>query len=182
MLPVVIAVLAVVASLALRSLGRERHARIAVVVGFALGAAAWSLAYFVTTDRERVSIASRALVGAAASANAAELEKLLAPDLKLYRGGAAVNGKEQVLALVHTTLGGTWRVKSWQVLETQAQIDGPANAITQVKVRVVPDATGFPDISWWKLDWRRTGDEWRVVGIEPTAVNDYVLQALPSVR
>lgn len=182
LLPVGIAVLGVVGFLTMRSLGRERQARLVGITGLALGVAAWALSAFVTTDRERVSNESRALVAGAAGANGDALDRLLDSEIKLYRGGVALDGKERVLSLVHTTLGGPWKVKSWQILETQAQVDSPTTAMTQMKVRVVPEVTGFPDISWWKVDWHKDGSAWRAIAIEPTAVNDGVFQALPSAR
>jgi len=133
------------------------------------------LAASVETPRESLRGATRALVNAAASADAARVAGLLAPDATLFpSGGGSPLGRDAILARVRDDLGGRWKLREWAVLETQAAATGDSGR-TQVKVRVTPEAFGFPNISWWRLAWSRdaTG-AWRAISIEPVSVTPEV--------
>lgn len=168
----VLAVLAAAGAFTLRAVGRSKDGARVLAVGLVLAAGAWVTSKLIETGRETIGASSRALVHAAARADTAELDRLLADDLNLFAGRSY--DKDGVLALTRDRLGGPWKLKSWSVLELQASTDAPTRGQTQVKVRVVPEATGFPDISWWKLDWRLDPQGWRVIGIEPVSVNEWV--------
>jgi hypothetical protein len=57
----------------------------------------------------------------------------------------------------------------------QTEFLGPRVARTQILVEVDPEATRFPTLSWWRVDWRRDGPEgeageWTAYEIEPLAL------------
>jgi hypothetical protein len=58
---------------------------------------------------------------------------------------------------VQQTLGGVYKISEWAVLETQSMTDAPGAGVTQSRIRVTLEA-GFPNISWWKIDWRKGPD------------------------
>ncbi|MFN0132083.1 MAG: hypothetical protein ACKVW3_06075 [Phycisphaerales bacterium] len=133
----------------------------------------------VTTDREKIAAATRALVDATARADIGALAPMLAADVRFVSELAlpGVPGvgigldRDQLLKQVADKLGREWTLKEHSVLEVQSTLDGPSAGRTQVRVRVVPEATGFPNASWWRIDWRREGDgTWRVIGIRPLHV------------
>lgn len=140
-------------------------------IGPLLGVAVWTLAYFVHTDRERMRETSLALIGAAARADTATLSTILADDFAFYppSGGAGL-GKERVLALVRSELGGAWKIEAWTALELQASLDahtppGIQRGQTQAHVRATLE--GFLTFSWWKFDWERGADgQWKLVSAE----------------
>ncbi len=132
----------------------------------------------VETPRERLRSATLALVSAAARADAEGTGELLAPDAVLYPpGGGSALDRDRVMARVREDLGGRWRLREWAVLETQSAASGDSGR-TQVKVRVTPESVGFPNISWWRIGWRRDGAGWRVISIEPVSVTAEVEREL----
>lgn len=165
--------LGVVAWAALRAKPARRWQ--ALGAGLALAGIAWALATFTITTREQLKSLTRRLVDATATVNIDALGDMLAEDAMLtpgseyaaMTGGGARLNKAGILRAVEETLGNQWRVKEHSVLESQATIDGTRTARTQARVRVVPEATGFPDASWWMIDWRLDDGEWRVVKIQP---------------
>lgn len=160
---------AVIAAMLLRSRGRGRMGL--GVAGGALLAAAGVVAMSRArvTEPERLRAVTAELVGAAARADEARLLALLGEGAQVWLGSrAAADGREAILARVRATLGGPWAVKSHDILESRAHVDGARVARSQVLVRVVPEATGFPHSSWWTIHWRRTvSGAWVAERLEP---------------
>ncbi len=159
----------------LRNQNQPRRAAAAAFVSVALAVGLNIAARMIVTERERVSEATLELVRATASGDPARLSPLLAadavaianqsfPGVPIPRDGM---GKDALLELVSRTLGGTYAVKEYGVLETQAQVTGASAARTHVRVRVTPRYTEAPVLSWWRIDWRKSGDQWQAVLIEP---------------
>lgn len=171
-LVVVLAVGAMIAFTRLRAAGKPRHGALWGLILLIAGAGVWTLASWVQTGREAIARSTSALIGAAARADIPSLDALLSENLSLFRpGGGAGLGKTDTLDRVQRDLGGPYRVREWAVLETQAMTDSASSGVTQVRVRVTLEAAGIPNISWWKIDWRRGEDgAWRAVTIEPVSV------------
>jgi Domain of unknown function (DUF4440) len=166
--------LAVIALVVCVTLLQRQEIRKALAIGGILAASA--AAVFVTgvmveTDREVISRQSRELIDAVARGDRSTVASLLANDAKLYfRLAGAARDRDQVLNAVDDYAErGRARVKEHAVLETQAHLDGPAVGRTQVRVRVNTDV-GL-NFSWWRLDWRRSGDRWLVTEIEALSVD-----------
>ena len=49
----------------------------------------------------------------------------------------------------------------------QAAADNENKGQSQFYIRVTPEITGAPDLSWWRITWQREGDAWTVALIEP---------------
>jgi hypothetical protein len=159
-----------------RSLGRIPLRTLVAAALTLVGVAVLVVGMSVTTHREELRAATTALVDATAKRDLDRLDRLLAPDARLHLTvqSAGLPGpiihREQILSLVDDVLGRRYPLKEHRVMEVQAALDGPRVARTQVRVRVVPEATEFPHTSWWRVDWRRDADRWWVVGIEPLDV------------
>lgn len=138
------------------------------------GGAIMAVGMSVTTDREQLRAGTASLVDATAAQDMERLEVLLAPGAQLHVplrvpiGAGPTVPREQIFALVEDVLGRRYPLKEHRVMEVQATLDGQRVGRTQVRVRVVPEATQFPHTSWWRVDWVRGDDgRWRVLGIEP---------------
>ncbi|MBM4107401.1 MAG: hypothetical protein FJ255_01065 [Phycisphaerae bacterium] len=172
-LPAVVALLLVAAIVAWTGLAGGRRRALLIALAMAALAPAWcALAVLVTTDREAVARRSRDLVRAVADVRVADVARILDQDATLayFRAPAGLD-RDGILREVERTLGGAYRVNEARVGRVQATLDGPDLARTQVKVTVVPEATAYPHLSYWRLDWRRGDDGvWRVFAIEPLAI------------
>jgi len=159
----------------LRSRGKA-GAGAAVGVGLAMMAAGVFLAArMVETPREAMGRAAKALVAAVAGADLAAADGLLSPEAALYSFlSPAGMPKAEILSVVERDFApgrGRYALKEWAVLERQAVLDTPVSGRVHIKVRVTPDATAFPNLSWWRLDFERGGDgRWRVRGIQPLSI------------
>jgi len=170
---------AVAAWVAMRHRADTRQTML-VVGALILGAAGVCIAAsWVVTTREAVREQTFALVGSAARAEAIKVGDLLAPDAALFPpGGGSSLDRDAIVARVRDNLGGRWKLREWAILECEASVSGNTGR-TQVKVRATPEAVGFPNISWWRLGWRR--DEsgvWRAISIEPVSVTGEVEREL----
>jgi hypothetical protein len=179
-LPAVVALLLIAAVVAWTGHSRGRPALLRTAAVVVLLAGAWGAAgALVTTDREAVSRRSRELVAAVAAVRTSDVAAILDRDATLtyFRAPAGLD-REAILREVERTLGGEYRIREARVGEVQAKIDGPNLARTQVRVTVVPEATGLPHLSWWRIDWRRgTDGTWRAFSIEPL-----VITGVPAAR
>ena len=143
----------------------------------ALGLGVYTLGAVVTTERERMARATRDLVDAVATVDIPATDRLLAPDARLFSRFRAPGlsapqqgmDKAGILAAVPAALG-QYPLKEHAVQQVQAQSTGRGIGVTQVQVRVVPEATAFPHTSWWRISWRRDGEVWRATAIEPVDV------------
>ncbi|HYE02889.1 MAG TPA: hypothetical protein VD963_06610 [Phycisphaerales bacterium] len=129
-----------------------------------LGAALWSLAAVVVTPREELAARTRELVAVVAAGDAARLASFLTEDMTASAGplGGTLT-RERVLGEVAGAPSRGWRLETYRVLEVRAAVDAPHAGRTHARVRVTPEATGTPIISWWRLHWR-AGPEgaWRL--------------------
>lgn len=171
-LVVVLAVAGVTAFLRLRAAGKPRPGTLWGLTLFLAAGGVWTLASWVQTGREAITRSTAALIGAAARADIPSLDALLSDQLSLFRpGGGPGLGKTETIGRVQRDLGGPYRVREWAVLETQAMTDSASSGVAQVRVRVTLEAAGIPNISWWRIDWRKGADgAWRAVTIEPVSV------------
>ena len=167
-----IAVLSVTAILALvvgNARGQLKRGGGIAVACFAVAALLWIIAAMVETTRETLKRRTIELVGVTAAADLPRLDAMLDGSAQLFtsqhRGGA---GKDQILRATAEFLDGVYRVREHQVGQLEAVVDGANVARTQARVRVVTDSTG-PFVSWWLIDWRLDGDQWRVTGIRAVA-------------
>lgn len=128
-------------------------------------------ARLVVTDRERVALATNELVGATAGVDAARLGELLDESVRLtyFRASGGLD-KAGTIAAVQRELGQTYKVKDWMIQELQVAADGADRMKTQVRVRVTPADWNFPHISWWAIDWKKSGETWRATGIKPLSI------------
>ena len=133
--------------------------------------AVYITARLVVTDRERVALATNDLVGATAGVNAARLQELLDPSVRLtYFRAAGGLDKAGTIAAVEREIGQLYKVKDWMVQELQVADDGPRRMKTQVRVRITPADWNFPHISWWAIDWKQSGDAWRATSIRSLSI------------
>lgn len=168
-----LALLGLLAGWLLAKQGRRRAAIAATISGPALAAAVAITASVVTTTRERLIADTRELIATTAAADITRLESFLAPDLTLRVFWVNRNHtRTEVLDLVRQYPGGQTPVKSWQINESSASVDGPNAARTQVHITTrSPSATLYdiPMGSWWRIEWRKNpapDDTWSVRGIE----------------
>ncbi|MBX3388196.1 MAG: nuclear transport factor 2 family protein [Phycisphaeraceae bacterium] len=145
---------------------------LAILTGAAaLAGLLFLVAKLVVTDHERVAEGMRELLRTTARVDTDGLAKLLAPQAKLYyfKSPAGLD-REGILAAVRSDLGQTYRVKDWGIQELQIAPGAENTMHTQMRVRVTPEAGNFPHVSWWTIEWAKTGDEWKVTRIEPIAI------------
>lgn len=163
------AILALAAAVAIFLLLKQQRPAMALCIGGSLAAACAAVllaGWLVETPREIVSRNTQEMVFAVARQDRPALTSLLAPEAQLTsspRGPA--EGRAEILSLVESYSQLRGNVQDHAVLEVQASQDGPNTARTQVLVRVW--AFGAPVFSWWRLDFRRTGDgSWTCTRIE----------------
>lgn len=174
----VILLAGIAAWVVLRNQNQPRRAGAAVLAALAIAAVLNIAARLIVTDRERLSQATLELVRATAKADTAQLGDMLAPDVVTIVSQSLPGvpipsdgmGKDALLELVSAMLGRQYTLKEYGVLDTQVQITGPAAARTQVRVRATPEFSGMPVLSWWRIDWRKSGEEWKAVLIEPLEI------------
>ncbi|MDX2130809.1 MAG: nuclear transport factor 2 family protein [Planctomycetota bacterium] len=153
--------------------GQLRRANIVALALAVLGAGVFVLARAVETPREAVASRTRALVDAVARADIPAAREILTPDAVMYWW---VNPDGLPFDLILDRIesdfstGGRYRVAEHTVLAVQASLESPAAARVQVKVRVTAADSQFPVISWWRLDYVRDGNAWRVDALQPIAI------------
>lgn len=164
-------VVALLGSMWQRRNGSMRGAFAWLAGGLIACAGLYLVARVVVTDRERVAVATNDLVGATASVNIGGLRALLDDSVRLtYFRAAGGLDKAGTIAAVQRELGQTYKVKDWMIQELQVAADGDSRMKTQVRVRVTPADWNFPHISWWAIDWKKSGDAWRATGIRPLSI------------
>jgi hypothetical protein len=172
---VVLLVLAgLVAFVLLNRRGRAGAGIFALALGVALACGLWILATVVRTDREVVSEQTRELVDAAARTDRAGLSRLLHETAKLSIGGGGWLERDEILDAVDRRLGATYKLHEWAVVKVEASVDSAEVARTQVNVRAETEAARVPNLSWWKIGWRKAADgRWVVTSIEPLSVGGF---------
>ncbi len=138
-------------------------------------------AKLVVTDRERVSVGMRELLRTTATVDTDGLTKLLDPQARLYyfKSPAGLD-RDGIIGAVKSDLGQMYRIKDWGIQELQIAPLSEGTMTTQMRVRVTPEAWNFPHVSWWSVEWKKTGDEWRVIKIQPLGIQFF--QGNPSGR
>ncbi|MFG0283069.1 MAG: hypothetical protein ACF8R7_01485 [Phycisphaerales bacterium JB039] len=154
----------------LRRAGRGRLGLAAGGAGVALAIAAYVAATVIETPREALKGRTRALIGAVAEVDTRALDDLLDGSVQVRLTGAGIRldalGKGEIIGRAEEYMTGAYAVDEWSVTSLQAVADGPEVGRTQVRVRVIPEATRFPTSSWWAVDWELIGGAWRAVEIE----------------
>lgn len=174
-LTAVLVVAAIVGFYLFNRSGKTREAFWWALVVLVAAAGVQTAARSIQTDREAILEATKELVRVTSRADTAALEPMLASDVRLSndfnlaRSEAQFDSdKAQILADVRTYLKDRFPLKECAILDTQGVIDRDGYGRTQVRIRAVPEALGFPNISWWRIDWQRQPDgSWLVRGIQP---------------
>jgi uncharacterized protein YjeT (DUF2065 family) len=176
---VLVLALAVIVGATLSRSGKRRAGMGVIAAGVALAAGVVALAYSVETDRERVSLVTRQLITAVAEADATTVENLLTDDAVLIAPPLSADRirKPAIVTRVGRDFvpGHVYHLREHGVTALQATMDGPTRARVQVKVRVVPEITGAPVPSWWRIDLVRAADgQWRISGIGMLSIGGFV--------
>jgi hypothetical protein len=166
--------LAVVLWVVFNRRGKARQGAALATGAMVLVGGVWLLAHSVKTEREQMAEATVALVDATARVDTAAMARILASDAHLNTGysipdvSAVRDGldREGIIAAAERALE-RHPIKDHSVKEVQAESLGPGSGRTQVRVLATLEAFGFPHTSWWRIRWRREGEVWRAVAIEP---------------
>lgn len=131
----------------------------------------------ITTPREAIIHATRTLVGAVATADAAALDTALDEQCTLYYFQAPDGlGRAGIMTAVAASFspGAAYRVGDWHLEAVQARATSPTTGQAQVKVFVRPEQWNFPHRSWWRIDFRKDMDAsppvWRATAIMPLEI------------
>ncbi|MFM9995158.1 MAG: hypothetical protein ACKVU4_05090 [Phycisphaerales bacterium] len=179
---VVALALAVAAIIAGHLAQRRGRTTLSLALGGAFAAAAIGvviLASSVRTGREAVLDATVALVDAVARVDEPAMRLMLAENVRLFSSSrladaaAPVGGldREGIIARVRGTLGGPYRLREHRTAEREAFITGPNAAVSQLRVKAVPEGYPAAANSYWKLQWRLDPDGWRCVEVTPTSID-----------
>ncbi len=158
----------------LNRMGKPARTSLGVLVlGVGLGLAVVLLASLVTTTREKIMIRTRAFIAAAAQADRAGADPLLAPDLELRGlGSGRIIDRARLLTIIDSDMKTRWVVKEHSIGTLRSVIDGPNTARSQVEVSVTPRDFPMSMGSWWLLRWRMDPDgTWRITSIEPQQID-----------
>jgi hypothetical protein len=168
-------VAAVIVLIVLRAQGRLGAGLLVLLGATVLAGGIWLTGTLVRTDREVLLERQDRLVHATAAADTDTLARFLSVDARVRSTRLAIVragiGRDEILAMVESTLGGPVRVSSVAVIERQGVIDGPNTARTQVHLRVQPES-GNKTFAWFAIVWRLEPDGvWRVFEIEPLFIS-----------
>lgn len=163
-------IFAVVTLVVANAQGRLKRGAIIAGACVLLAAVAWVIAGQVETTRETLKRRTLELVRAAAAVDVPRLDLLLHDSARMTTA-AHPSGvdKDGILRATTQYLDSMYRIREHHVRTLQAVVDGPNVGRTQAQIRVVPELTGTPFISWWRIDWRLDGGVWRAAAIEPLA-------------
>lgn len=164
-----LAALAVGLFVVLNRQGRGRGALIAGGGTLVLALAVAAAGALVDTPRERLMRLSRDLVGHIAAGRVDQARAMLDDDLVVAVGGGALPGGMFARGALER-LGNEVRITEHVVSDISASAgDAPTTGATQFLVRATSDA-GFASV-WVRLNWRKSGDVWRVYLLEVLRVN-----------
>lgn len=120
----------------------------------------------IKTSRERMVQASRSLIARVAAGDAPAIRSLLTPEARATATRFYPElDLEDVLTQVEGRFGvrGSEPIREFAIVEIGAAERAPGNGRVRLLVRVVPESTRFPLLSWWTLDLDREGEgAWRV--------------------
>lgn len=164
---------AIVAYVALKARGQGRRGVMIAAGAVALAVSVYLISRVVETDRERVIANTADLVHATATGDAGRVEALIFDSVRLINVSEGEMDRGLILTRVREYFGsgGKYAIQEHAVLEVDAAKVGPNTSVAQVKVRVTPAGSGFPVLSWWKVNWQKEAGEWRVVSIEGLSAN-----------
>lgn len=145
----------------------------ALALGVLLGVGIALAAALVTTTRERIMIQTRAFIDAAARADAATADPLLAPDFELRGlGNVKAMDRARLLSIIEKDMAARWAVKEHSISTLRSIADLPNTARSQVQVSVTPREFPYPMSSWWLLRWRmEPNGVWRMTSMEPQQID-----------
>jgi len=172
LVPMIVAgVLALIVSQWLWRAGRLRAFAAALAAGLVVLAGLWLLASSVTTPRERVIQSTRLLARGTTAADGPAIDRLLADRCTLDNARGTLNlNKVAILLRVQATIGGPFRISDWAIVQLQAHAD-ETRGQSQFLIRVTPEVTGVPNLSWWRVTWEKNEADdaapWRATLIEP---------------
>ncbi|MBX9735989.1 MAG: hypothetical protein K2X32_03605 [Phycisphaerales bacterium] len=158
----------------LNRMGKPARVSVGVLaLGVGLGIAVIVLASRVTTAREAVMSRTREFIAAAATADRAAADPLLAPDLELRGlGSGRIIDRARLLTIIDSDMKTRWVVKEHSIGTLRSIIDGPNTARSQVEVHVTPEQFPMSMSSWWLLRWRMDPNgTWRIMSIEPQQID-----------
>lgn len=173
-IPIAILVVAgVVGFVVLNRQGKARQGVFALLGGVVMAAMLALTAFLMETPRELLIRQTRDLVARTAAADTAGIRPLLSDRVTMVCALpvplSLPDTKQALLDAVQLQLGTNFPVREHSIGGEQASIDGPNTARTQMRVWVTLEREqamyGGPIGSWWKIDWRKEGDEWRVATI-----------------
>lgn len=172
--PIALLVVAgVIGFVVLNRQGKARQGVLALGGGVVVAAVLAIVALVVETPREFLIRQTRALVARTAAADTAGVRPFLSDRVTVVCALPVPlplpETKQALLDAVQQQLGNTMPIREHSVGGEQASIDGPNTARTQLRVWVTLEREqavyGGPIGSWWKIDWRKEGDDWRVATI-----------------
>lgn len=172
--------LALGGAIALIVLNRRGQAGLGVKImlaGIVLAAMLAVVAHFVETQREGLIRQTRELVARTAAADTAALRPMLSDRVNVVSALPLTLpvDKQTLLDRVRQELGEAHPIAEHSTGGEQASIDGVNTARTQLRVWVQlhrdQAITGAPIGSWWRIDWRKESDEWRVATITLTQLD-----------
>lgn len=170
----ILLILAIIAAIAFARRNQRRRGWTIAGVLAAAAAGLYLLAALVTTERETLLDRTEGFVAATAQVDTALLNDLLSEDARLRSEGniaravPTIETRREIIDRAQRELQGRYHIKSWEILDRQATLDGPNVARTQVRVEVEADQFSRPHYSWWRLHWERGPDgQWRCFEVEP---------------
>jgi len=164
---------AIVVSLVLNARGQTRRGMMIAAGAVALAMGVFGVSRAVETDRERVTKNTVDLVHATATGNSGRVGELIFESVRLLNVAEGEMDRALLLTRVREYFGtgGKWAIQEHAILDVASAKVGPNTAVAQVKVRATPAGSGFPVLSWWKINWQKEGGAWRVVSIEGLSAN-----------
>ncbi|QQS08064.1 MAG: hypothetical protein IPK69_08610 [Phycisphaerales bacterium] len=163
----------VVLAMVLNGRGKGRAALMAFLVSGLVAGGVFLASEAVTTPREKIDQSARALVAAVAAGDATGMGERLTSDATMRAWLFPIEvDRDRIIDEASKRFGdGEFRLSSWSIEELQASQAGPEVGVVQVKIRAVPARDGtIAHFSWWRLDLRLEGGEWRVRHVEPISV------------
>jgi hypothetical protein len=178
--PLPLAAGCIIASLLAGAIARSRTSSqqrkalgVASIALFVLGVGAYVAGRVVHTPRERMLVATRALVDAVATANVDAVRAGLTNDCTLTYFEAPLGlPAKGILDRVATQFagGGIYSLEDYTIRAIQAAPSRPGFGQVQVKVWAKAKA-GFPINSWWRLDYVEQEGTWRANAIMAVSIS-----------
>jgi hypothetical protein len=136
----------------------------------ALAAAIVAFGRLYESPRERVRSGADAFYAAVAAGDADAAEGVLAPEVGIAAAGTALarDGRGFLLAGIERLDRADLRTLALEA--RQAEVFSEDSARTQTQLRAVFGGGG-PNVVWVALDWRRTGEDWRIRGVDILLIN-----------